>query len=167
MRLLLLILTITTICFSCKKDHIGAGEAVEIYLLETYQLIAGKCQVNPSAYSLQDAALIKNQDILKYTQSSYEFTLTDIALQKVKGLRDKTPFAVTVDRQVIYYGFFKPGISSSSCDHSITMDIAWPSGNKIHLRLGYPGILEGVTIDDRRNDPGLLATLDKQDKLSR
>lgn len=75
------------------------------------------------------------------------------------------PFAVTVDKQVIYYGFFKPIISSSSCDHSITMDLDWTSGNKITLKLGYPGQVQGVTIDDKRNDSKLIATLRQQGKL--
>ena len=78
---------------------------------------------------------------------------------------DRTPFAITVDKQVIYYGLFKPSISSSSCDHSITMDVSWSSASKIVLRLGYPGQLPGVTIDDQRNNPILLASLEKQGKL--
>jgi hypothetical protein len=165
MRPLLFILTIAAICFSCRKDNISAGETVEIYLLKTYQTMAGKCQINPSASTLQDIATINNQDILEYSQNSYEFTLTDEAIQKVKSFEDRTPFAVTVDKHIIYYGFFKPSISSSSCDHSITMDIAGSPGTKIYLRLGYPGVLEGVAIDDQRNNPKLLATLKKQGKL--
>ncbi len=34
MRLLLLTLTITAICLSCKKEKVQAGENVEIYLLK-------------------------------------------------------------------------------------------------------------------------------------
>jgi hypothetical protein len=61
--------------------------------------------------------------------------LKDLDIQKVKTFQDFTAFAVTVDKQVIYYGFFKPSISSSSCDHSITMDLDWTTGNKINLKL--------------------------------
>jgi hypothetical protein len=153
----------TAICLSCKKDN--AGETVEIYLLKTYQTIATKCQIDPSVSILQDMPTIRNQDVLEYSKTDYQFKLTDVAIQKVKTFNDKTPFAVTVDKQVIYYGFFKPGISSSSCDHSITMDLDWTSGNKISLKLGYPGQLQGVTIDDKRNDPKLIATLRQQGKL--
>jgi hypothetical protein len=169
MRPLLFILTITVICLSCKKDNIKAGETVEIYLLKTIQTVSGKCQINSSTSVLQETAIIKNQDILEYSQIDYQFKLTDTAMQKVKTFKDFTPFAVTVDKQVIYYGFFKPSFSSSSCDNSITMDIAWaPQGmvtNKISLKLGYPGALQGVTIDDQRNNTKLLATLKKQGKL--
>ena len=159
-----LILFMTLVGLSCKKN-IDAGENVEIYLLKTYHTITSKCQIDPSGSFLQDTPTVKNHDILEYSKTDYQFTLTDLAIQKVKTFRDNMPFAVTVDRQVIYYGFFKPNISSSSCDHSITMDLDWPSPNKISLKLGYPGQLQGVTIDDKRNDPKLIATLRQQGKL--
>lgn len=165
MRIVFVVFTISAFCLSCKKDNVKGGETVEIYLLKNSQVVTGKCQIDPFVSVLHDTAIIKNQDILEYSKTNYQFKLTDPAIQKVKTFRDFTAFAVTVDRQVIYYGFFKPGFSSSSCDHSITMDVDWTSGNKITLKLGYPGQLQGVTIDDQRNNPYLIATLRKQGKL--
>ena len=63
--LLFLLIIITTFCLSYKKDNVKAGESVEIYLLKSYQLVAGKCKIGPTAV-LQDFAIIKNQDILEY-----------------------------------------------------------------------------------------------------
>ncbi|MEP6676758.1 MAG: hypothetical protein ABJA78_16480 [Ferruginibacter sp.] len=165
MRLLLFILAACTICLSCKKDNVKAGETVEIYLFKSFQTVTGKCQIDASASLLQDTAAIKNQDILEYSQTNYQFKLTDSSIQKVKAFRDFTPFAVTVDKQVIYYGFFKPSISSSSCDNSITMDLDWTSGNKISLKLGYPEQPQSVTINDERNNEKLILTLKSQGKL--
>ncbi len=165
MRSLFFILTMTVIYLSCKTGNINAEETVEIYLLKTYKTVAAKCQIDSSFSVLQDTATIKNKDILEYSKRDYQFKLTDIAIQKVKAFRNKMPFAVTVNKQVIYYGFFKPSISSSSCDHSITLDIDRTSGNKILLRLGYPEQLQSVTIEDRRNNPKLIAALKKQGKL--
>ncbi len=165
MRHLIFTFIMSAICISCKKDHVNTGEPVEIYLLASYQTLTAKCQVDPSASTLEDEAVIRNQDILEYSKTEYTFKLTDQAIQKVKTFADRTPFAVTVDKQVIYYGFFKPSFSSSSCDHSITMDIDWASGDKIVLRLGYPGQLQGVTIEDQRNNPKLITTLANQGKL--
>ena len=162
---LLYVLTMAAICIACKKDNTNTGETVEIYLLKTYQTITAKCQIDPSVSVLQDTATIKNKDFLEYSKTDYQFKLTDAAIQKVKTFRDNMPFAVTVDKQVVYYGFFKPNISSSSCNNSITMDLDLTSGNKISLRLGYPIQAQGVTIDDQRNDPKLIATLNKQGKL--
>lgn len=164
-RLLFILLFVTGICFSCRKSSERAGEVVEIYLLKTFQTVFPKCQVDASLSTIQDIPVIKNQDILEYSKLLYQFKLTDAAIQKVKNFADKTPFAVTVDKQVIYYGFFKPGISSSSCDESITMDVDWTSGNKISLKLGYPAPLPEVFIEDKRNDEKLIRTLKKQGKL--
>lgn len=165
MRPLLFMLMLTAVGFSCKKDKIKAGNTVEFYLLKTYQLLNRRCQIDPSTASLQDTAIIRNQDILEYSQNHYEFRLRDAAIQKIKTFKDNTPFAVTVDKKVIYYGFFKPSYSSSLCAHSITMDIAWTSGDRIRLSFGYPGAIDGVTIEDQRNNRTLIATLRKQGKL--
>ena len=136
MRALIYVLTLATLSFSCSKNKVNTGESVEIYLLEKYQTVAGKCQIDPSVSVLQNTATIKNQDILEYSTANHKFTLSDPAIQKVKAFRDFTPFAVTIDKRVIYYGFFKPAISSSSCNNSITMDVDWTTGNKISLNLG-------------------------------
>lgn len=165
MRPIFFFLTIVIFCISCKKENVKGGEGVEVYLLKRSQLFTGKCQIDPLLSVLQDTAIIKNQDILEYSQSKYQFKLTDLAIQKVKTFQDFTAFAVTVDKQVIYYGFFKPSISSPSCDHSITMDLDWTSGNKINLRLGHPSLMQSVTIDDERNHSMLIATLRNQGKL--
>ena len=139
MRLIFFFLIFAIFCLPCKKDNIKGGETIEIYLLKNSQLVTGKCQIDPLASVLQDTAIIKNQDILEYSQSSYQFKLANLAIQKVKTFQDFTAFAVTVDKEIIYYGFFKPGSSSSSCNNSITMDIDWISGDRINLNLGYPG----------------------------
>jgi hypothetical protein len=165
MRPILLFLALAIFCLSCEKDNLKGDGNVEIYLLKRSQLVTGKCQIDPLDSVLQDTAIIKNQDILEYSQSNYQFKLTDLAIQKVKTFQDFTAFAVTVDKRVIYYGFFKPSVSSSSCDHSITMDLDWTTGNKINLKLGYPGQLKDVTIDDERNNAKLVATLRNQGKL--
>jgi len=166
MRYLLSLLTFLVITNSCNKNHIdGGGDIVEIYLLKTVQFVANKCQVDASNSTIEVTPLVTNQDIVEYSKRNYEFKLTEEGIQKIKTLRDITPFAVTVDKQVIYYGFFKPGISSSSCLHSITMDLSWSPENKIMMKLGYPGQLQGVAIDDKRNDQMLLATLANQNKL--
>jgi hypothetical protein len=164
MRSLVFILVFTTFCTSCKKSTVNPGDTVEIYLLKTSQSVPGKCQVDPLTAILQDTSIIKNQDILGYSRNNYQFKLTKTAIEKVKIFSDFTRFAVTVDRQVIYYGIFKPSYSSSSCDHSITMDLDWVEN--IFLRLGYPGLQQGVTIDDQRNNSLLIATLKNQGKLN-
>ena len=163
MRLSLFIMAASFLFISCKKEDTASGNLVEIYLLKNYQMSTGKCSVD--AASLLDSAVVLNNDIIAYSVSEYKFTLNFAAIQKLKTLTDFTPFAVTVDKQVIYYGIFKPAFSSSSCGESVTMDIDWNAGNKITLNLGYPGTIQGITIDDQRNNPKLIATLKNQGKL--
>jgi hypothetical protein len=165
MRSITFTLILVAFFLSCKKDKTQAGKTVEIYLLKTFKTVAGKCQVDPSSSELKDIPTIKNDDILQYSQKDYQFKLTDDGFQKVQAFTDLTPFAVTVDKQVIYYGIFKQSISSSSCDNSIIMNSDLTTENKIDMRLGYPGLFQGVTIDDQRNNSKLMATLRNQGKL--
>jgi hypothetical protein len=54
---------------------------------------------------------------------------------------------------------------SSTCDHSITMDVMDITNKEVHLRLGYPGLMQGITIDDQRNNDMIIQALRKQGKL--
>ena len=162
MKPLIFILTLTVICLSCKKNNVKAGETVEIYLLENGLPIAGKCQIDPASAKLQDTAIVKNQDILEYYKANNQFALSDNSIQKIKALADRTPLAVVVDKQVVYYAILKPSYSSSSCTSSITVDYVVP-GNRITMNLGYAGA--DLDIDDQRNNPKLIATLRNQGKL--
>ena len=162
MRLLLFILTACVICFSCKKDNVKAGETVEIYLLKNNLPVADKCQIDPASATLQDTAIVKNQDILEYYEANKQFALSDNSMQKIKTLADRTPLALVVDKQVVYYAILKPSYSSSSCSSSITVDYVG-TGNRITMNLGYAGA--DLDIDDQRNNPKLISTLKNQGKL--
>ncbi|MBC7744780.1 MAG: hypothetical protein H7096_06725 [Flavobacterium sp.] len=162
MKPFLFILIFSVAGFSCKKDEVQAGAKMEFYLLKSSQMLTNKCQVDASKAVLEDIPIISNQDILEYNRRMHEFTFSANSVQKLMTLRDGFPFAVTIDNRVIYYGINKPSYSSSTCDHSITMDYA-SDNNKVTMKLGYPG--EGFAIDDQRNNPEILATLGKQRKL--
>ena len=167
MQKLLTILVCFTCLIACKKDKAGAEKNVEFYLLESYQLVTGKCQVDPSTTRLQNSALVSNDDILWYDESDHEYRLTTSAVQKINGLQGRTPFAVTVDKQIIYLGIYMPPIMSSTCEHSITM-YASTQANTAYMMLGYPGWIRTPgtsTINDQRNDASLLAALKAQGKL--
>ena len=151
---------------SCKKSRTpGSGnDLVEIYALKSYQLVQQKCQVDPATAVLQDVPVISNDEIISYSRGNYLFALTDGGKQDTETFNTFHAFAVTVNKEVIYYGFYKPFTSSSSCDHSITMYISFPSKNLV-MNLGYPSPMPGITIDDQRNNSKLLAALNAQGKL--
>jgi hypothetical protein len=164
MRAFVFIALLLLFCLSCKKAPLPAGETVEIYLLKTAKVVNGKCQIDPVGSVLEDTAFVKNNNIIAYSAANFRFKLSDPSIQKINKFYDGTPFAVTVDKNIIYYGIFKPGFSSSTCDHSITMDIYF-STNEIGLNLGYPGTSPNSVIDDQRNNALLIGTLKKQGKL--
>lgn len=162
MKSILTILLLTAIFISCKKDKVEPGVSVEIYLLKSPLAIPSKCQVDASSAILQESPIVRNQDILAYSKTDHQFTISDDSLKKLRELPDNTPFAILVDKQVVYYGIVKPFYSSSSCTSSITMN-NFEGPNKISMNLGYAGA--DTNIDDQRNNPKLLATLKNQGKL--
>ena len=165
MKSLLVIISAALLFLACKKDSTPAGEKAEIYLLNSYRFIPLKCQVDASTAVLEITPIITNEDILSYSKTKHEIKLSGLVYEKLKKLSDQTPFAVTIDKKVLYYGVLKPGYSSSSCNHSITMDYVLP-GNKVGFHLGYPGDMAAGTIDDIRNHPLWLNTLNNQRKLT-
>ena len=163
-RLLLLLVLVAGLY--CKKSRTaGSGnDLVEIYALKSFQLVPQKCQVDPATAVLQDVPVISNDEILTYSRGNHLFSLTDGGKQDTEQFNTYHAFAVTVNKEVIYYGFYKPFTSSSSCDHSITMYISFPSRTLV-MNLGYPSPMPGIAIDDQRNNATLLAALNAQGKL--
>ena len=150
----------------CSKENTVSGEAVEIYLLKEYSLVTNRCEIVKSSIVLKDNELISNNDIVAYHHPEHNLTLTEAGLDKLDGIHDNTPFCMTVDKEIIYAGFFKPGYSSSSCVHSVTIDPISYVDNQISVRLGYPGTLEDFPIEpDPRENSLLLETFKKQGKL--
>jgi len=139
------------------------SEQVAVYVLAAYQPVANRCEVNATTARLSGQPLIGNNDIISYEPATARFTLQPGAFARIKALNDQTAFAVTVDQKTVYYGFFKPAYSSSSCDHSITMCIFY-QGSVITMNLGYPGVVAASQVTDERNSATLLAVLSKQGK---
>ncbi len=150
----------------CSKENAESGDAVEIYLLKEYSLVTNRCEIVKSSIVLKDNELISNNDIVAYHHPEHKITLTGSGLNKLDGIYDNTPFCMTVDKEIIYAGFFKPGYSSSSCWHSVTIDPISYVDNQINVNLGYPGTLEDFPIEpDPRENSLLLETFKKQGKL--
>jgi hypothetical protein len=162
MRKLSLLLLGVLPFLSCDKESNGGVGLVEIYLLKSSSLVPGQCAVNPATAVLETTAFISNDEIISYNKSSYQFELSASAAQKMQTLQLRAPFAVTVNKDVIYYGIHMPMTMSSSCDNSITMSAV---SNQLWVRLGYPGLMAGVFIDDQRNNARLITSLANQGKL--
>lgn len=163
MKKLFPLLAIVSLLISCKKENTGADKKVEFYLLESFRYVTGQCKVDAMSAVMKATPFIGNDDIIQYSRSAYTYKLSAAAINRLKAFEGRVPFAVTVNKEVIYYGFFNDIFLSSSCEHSISMNLDWGSTDKILLQLGYPG--SGVTVNDQRNNTILLAALGSQGKL--
>lgn len=165
MRKLFSLLFLLSLFAACNKGSAEYTKEIEFYVLESYQFVTGKCQVNPSTAIIQNAPLISNNEILQYNKSRFEYRLSKAAIQKINALSPRSAFAVTVDKEIVFLGIYMPPTMSSTCEHSITM---FALNNIAYMHLGYPGWIQTPTtagIDDQRNNPSLLAALKAQGKL--
>ncbi len=172
MKKLLPLLAFLLIILSCKKDKqkkYSGNDKVEFYLLATGKMVPNKCAIDGAQSTLEATPLITNDDIERYISREHEFILSSEGWKKMEVLKDKVFMAVTVNKQVVYYAIFKPNYSSSSCDHSITVDLRpkilpLRTENVVRMNLGYPGD-NWPGIDDKRNDAALVDALAGQGKL--
>jgi hypothetical protein len=122
-----------------------------------------------STVKLSDSIIIRYDDILSYNPNNYTFTVTKYLADKLNAFENNhihgTPFAVTVDREIIYTGYFWAGLSSSSVDWVTIDPLNYSGKNQLRVQLGYPGLFEGDFIPDDRNDERILRILRRDSKL--
>ena len=145
---------------SCGKSGAGAGQLVEVYRFKVVTG-AGPCKIDTARAELADTPLIGNNSIKAYHQKKYEFLISNEAGERINGLMDNEPLALTVDKELIYYFVNKPIYSSSICPYHISMDHA--SLNK--LRMYIVNISPATSIPDQRNDSRLINALAAQRKI--
>lgn len=170
-------LTVALIAFisftlSCSKDH-GTGaelasrnRQVTIHMLSKTVFVPGMCQVDESASEVDHAPIVRNDDILGYSESEHRFFVTLTSFKKVQNYTGNGGFVVAVNSKAVYYGVLKHMTSSASCDQSITMSpLKVNNDNILFINLGYPGQLPGSSITDDRNKSELIEALRAQGKL--
>lgn len=171
MRNLLMAGCIALSLFSCEKKAIeSSGKFVEIYLLDTFQTHTNSyygMQIIDSTVHPENSALIYYDQILFYDKTNHCFILNENEVD-IEYIRDFLPFkafAVTVDKEVIYTGYFWPSYASSIC-YWVTCDpLSLYNSNKLNIRLGYPMELTDDPIPDMRNDERILSVFRKDNKL--
>lgn len=149
---------------SCQEEDcclLPAGNRVDIVLLDHYVL-------RPYSFSEIEAGLparepfVPYEEIRSYDPQRYTFELHPAALSRIRQITEPTAYAVMVDDQPIYMGFFWPSFISASCDCLRFDPLA--TGDQLQVELGYASP-RNLTHLDRRNDERLLATLQKDGKL--
>ena len=172
MKKLLLIAIIPILgLLSCKKESSTNNNqsVIEIYLLKSFKKIDNSARISNDSIILSDTALIKNSEILSYDKTNFTFTVSE---NKAKWLNNfelnkshGKAFAVTIDKNVIYTGYFWASFSSSMVDWIVIDPLNYSGGNKLAVKLGYPGLAPQMIIPDLRNDKRLIDLLSLTNRL--
>lgn len=162
----------TFICPSCENSDglvEESGSGVEIYLLNDYRTVTGEGQIiDESSIRTKPAPLVYYSEIISYDDETHTIEFTRSAADKIFGLNAPTngkAFAIMVNRELIYTGYFWPLYSSATCNWPTIDPIPLHSGVKAKINLGYPGDFGAEKITDRRNDSRIIAILSRDGKL--
>jgi hypothetical protein len=159
MRYIFILCLTLTLFVSCKKENtapIGNAPRVEIYLLESFTVNINQA-TNPAALTITDAVLaetplVADQDITYYSKSTTTFKLMKDIKPIILNYKSDKAFAVTVDKQPVYFGRFHPAYLSSITFGMATIDpILFHNGE---LRINFATIEGNANFQllDKRND---------------
>lgn len=164
-----IIAILSTILFGCKKDNNDAENKVELYLIDSYSTIKSPShQIDETTIKTKASPLIDYVDIVSYNSTTYEFELSDKAKNTITNMGqsiDGVAFAIKANGTVIYSGYFWPSYSSAGCDCVVIDPLMASIGNKIYVQLGYPRLLQGQVIPDKRNDSRIIKIFESDKKL--
>lgn len=149
-------------------DDKSIGKELEIYLLEQYSTMENSQQIINSSAVLSQIPLVAYSDIYAYSKSKHIFylnaTLHEQFATNSTDFHTKA-FAVTVDKEIIYTGYFWAAYSSSICTCISIDPIDYEESGGLKVNLGYPSDLYGSETQDLRNDTRILMLVTKDGKL--
>jgi hypothetical protein len=144
------------------------GSGLEFYLIKDFQRAGTTSKIINSTVNLSDSVIIRYDEIVSYNSRDYTFTVTKSCAHKLDDFKiHGTPFAVTIDKEIIYTGYFWCGFSSASVDWVTIDPLNYSGKNWLQVSLGYPGLFEGDYIPDNRNDYRILEALTRDGKLNK
>lgn len=164
-----LFLFVSILITGCDKENTPSNTEVEFYLLTSFKTKNGTCKIIDSSVIMNNSALIKYDEIISYNMRNYSFEVSDRIADWLNDFENSRihgrAFALTIDKEIIYTGYFWAGFSSAGCDWIVIDPLNYSGKNKLTVRLGYPGLVVGDTIPDKRNNKRLLDVLRMDNKL--
>jgi hypothetical protein len=111
--------------------------------------------------------LIKYDNIISYNPITYSFRISDSLITDSKDLGSliQKAFAVTIDKRIIYTGYFWSGYLSNFVDWVVIDLLTYELNNELIVELGYGPIADGDSIPDKRNDERIIELLRKDNKI--
>lgn len=150
-----------------KEDDNIAGKRADIYRLADYKTADSSARIIDSTVTLSDSIIIPFEQMVSYNKHTHTFTVTERMAGRLNDTEEDpihgTAFAVTVDQQVIYTGYFWAGYSSATCDWVTIDPLNYNGRNELEVSLGYPWPFEEVP--DHRNDKRILEVFRSHGKL--
>jgi len=150
--------------YSCEKNDENIEGDVAIYLLDEYNKKVESSAILEDGIVLNATPVLDYSEIVSYNPVSYTFEITPAAAERLKGLY-QSAFAVTIEGEIVYTAYFWSSISSHIVDWVIADLITLYDSNSFKVGLGYPYLMEGMSIPDNRNDQRLLSIFDRDGKL--
>ncbi|MEE4115136.1 MAG: hypothetical protein V2I37_03155 [Marinilabiliaceae bacterium] len=149
---------------SCEKYDTDIEGDVDIYLLSQYQTEYIGSAILNEGLVLSEEPAISYSEILKYNSHDFTFKLKQSAIDRIED-KFGSAFAVTVDGEVIYTGYFWAAFSSATVDWIVIDLVLGLEDDEITVQLGYPWLFDEWNIPDKRNDRRILSVFARDKKL--
>lgn len=171
MRHIFYFLLIGAFLISCRSDQgLDTNPKVDIYKLKSFTIQPDQT-TSPATLLLKDAVLsdtilVADKDIISYTQSSATFSLKNNIAPIIKDYTGNQGFAITVNKNPIYFGIFHPAYLSSMVIGIPTIDPIFYDIKK-ELTMNYILITGNTYLSqiDKRNDSQIIDALKQSGRL--
>ena len=151
---------------SCEKYDLNIEGDVEIYLLDLFQSEIESLAILSDGLTLSTEPIIHYDEIVEYNSRTHNFSLTKSAAERIDG-EFGSAFALTVNQEIIYTGYFWSDLSSATVDWVVANLTSIQGLDKYEFRvqIGYPWLFEEWSIPDNRNDRRILSVFARDKKL--
>jgi hypothetical protein len=154
----------------CEKNdnNLRSNGKVELYMINSCLTIDNSSQIDENSVITDSLPLITYSEFLSYDSTECIFELSNNAIEAIGSLKHSVhglAFAIKANDTLIYTGYFWPGYSSASCDWIVIDPLMTSISNKIQVKLGYPGLVQGQIIEDKRNDSRIIRIFKQDNKL--
>jgi hypothetical protein len=151
---------------SCDINNVNVSGDINIYLLKSFSTESNSNIIIDSTVVLENDPKFLYKDLTAYDSRNHIFKLNNNSISK---LRDTWgfAFAVTMNTEIIYTGYFWPGFSSSMCDWIVIDPIFSEINKEMKVRIHYPGESDKWTFSspDPRNDYRIINIFKRDKKL--
>jgi hypothetical protein len=153
---------------SCEKKNTIDEGGIQIYLLADHESLDPLWEIDESTIVPEEEPIIQYEDILSYDPKGHAFKISSSAQESFKSKESSIhsrPFVLVANNEYIYTGYFWAAYSSAICPWLTIDPIRAQYAGELRIALGYPWLMEDMSIPDRRNDTRILNILRQDRKL--